>query len=90
MLNPGYVNERIAGLSVEDKEAIADALELILEEPYDPPGLTVHRQRGRGDEEVYIAHLPDNWYLSYTVHPWGLPPLGGKFVRARALLRREI
>ncbi len=69
---------------------LGTALELLLLDPYDPPGLTAHALRGRTAEELYVAYLPDNWYLTYTVHPEGLPPLGGKFVRIRALLRREV
>ena len=74
-LNPGYVNERLSGLTQDDRLTLVDAFELLLEDPYDPPGLTVHPLRGRGALGVYIAHLPDDWYLTFTIHPDGLPPL---------------
>lgn len=85
-LNAGRVAERLRDEPHDVRSAVADALELLLENPYDPPGLEAHRMRVRNREDMMVAYLPLDWYVTYTTHPNGLPPLGGKLVVIRALV----
>jgi hypothetical protein len=64
-------------------------LELLLEDPFDPPNLFAHRMRGQ-HEELYVAHLPDHWFLTYIPRVMGTPPLVGNMVECRSFLRRVI
>jgi hypothetical protein len=66
------------------------ALGQILENPLHPPGIVVHPLRGRPAREFpdrWIAKLLGGWVATYSVHPDGLPPLGGRLIALHALVR---
>lgn len=110
ILNPAAIAAALGDASEQAKAAVADAFEILLENPYDPPGLTVHPMRGgssrvsvdprdpvtrrrsprRDEETLYIAYFPDNWYVTFTIHPDGLPPISEKLIRIRAMVRQVL
>lgn len=88
--NARIIEARKAEMPNETRVAVEEALELLLENPFDPPGLFVHPMRGRHDEDVYIAHLPDDWYLTYVPRVMGTPPLVGHMVECRAFVHMVV
>lgn len=90
IINPSAITDRMKSETDEDKSAVADAVEILLSDPFDPPGLIAHRMRGNNPDEKWVAYFPDDWYLTYTIHPDGLPPIGGKFVWVRSLVRLRL
>lgn len=90
VLNPSRIVDRLKNEPDDVKAAVADAIEVLLENPYDPSRLEVHAVRGSSNYEMRIAFLPDDWYLTYVPYPYGLPPLAGKLIVVRALVKRIV
>ena len=90
ILGAHLIRNRLEGEPDEVKSAVLEGIELLLENPYEPPGpVEVHVMRGRNPEGLYVAYLPDNWYLSYVPRP-DFPPIGREFIEVRALHQRVI
>jgi predicted alpha/beta-hydrolase family hydrolase len=84
------IDDGLRDESEEVRRAVLDALAKLLEDPIAPDGLVVHALRGRLASkypDTYHVELAAGFILSYSVHPNGLPPLGGKLIFTRAFVR---
>lgn len=74
----------------EARGAVLDALDRILEDPFDPYGVDVHKMRGKGArEDRRIAWLPRGFVLTYQPYLNGPPPLAGNHVSVVAFSKYE-
>ena len=88
----GYerVFEALAGEDQNVQRRVRDALRRLLDNPSMPADLVTYPLRGRPARtypDRWIAKLPDGWTLTYSIHPDGLPPLGGRLLMAHAFVR---
>lgn len=83
----------VDALTAEDElaqEAVLDALDRILDNPYEPYGVDVHVMKGAGARAGrMIAWLPRGFVLTYQTYDDGPPPLAGPHVSVVALMKYE-
>ena len=90
----GFLNkDRIdAELAVEPepvRQIVSDAAALLLCDPYDPPGVDAHELKGDG-RGLWVAYLPNDWYITYQAFPQGLPPLAAPLIVIYAMNKLNV
>ncbi len=79
------VFDALQGATDQERADVKASLDLLLFDPYDPPGLFVFRFRGRYGEDLYVAELPYGWHATYRPCPNGIPPVGGRLVWIKSI-----
>lgn len=90
ILNPRRIEEGLANEEEATREAVLDALERLLANPYEPEGLVVHPIRGKIGEsypDVFHVLLAEGWILSFERYPDDMMPLAMPLLKVRAFLR---
>ncbi|HVB27669.1 MAG TPA: hypothetical protein VNE21_07140 [Mycobacteriales bacterium] len=90
LVNHERIFDSLKGEDDESQRRVREALRRLLQNPRSPADIVTYPLRGR-PARIYpdrrIAKLPDGWVLTYSMHPDGLPPLGGPIVMAHAFIR---
>lgn len=87
-LNHHHLTDALKRITQDDtRELVIDALEAVLESPFDPPSVDVHQMHGRPplSQERWIAWLPAGWYLVYRPYKQGPFPYPGPHVVVLAM-----
>ena len=71
---------------LEERKAVRDSLARLLEDPYDPPGLSCYMLKMADNHDLYVADLPGGWHVTYTPRV-GLPPV---FMDRRLVVIRSL
>jgi hypothetical protein len=89
--NTDLVRKQLAGEDPAVADEVKAALDRISAAPYDPLDVEVHRSKVPPDPrwERFVARLPHNWWLTYTVAE-DVPPIMATVIQYRSMLKREI
>lgn len=90
ILNIQRVEEVLKGELPATRSKVFESIALLLADPTETSQISTLPLRGRAARtypDRRLAKLPDNWILTYSVHPNGVPPLGGRLVVVHALIR---
>lgn len=92
LVNAGVIAEALKDQPDSTRRTVRDGIELLLQNPFElAPPLRCHPLRAPRPNlpphEIWVAHLGDGWQITYMPKPAPGPPLMGKLVVARALVR---
>lgn len=91
ILNPRRLVELLAPEPEDVRRVVKAAIDELLDDPQNPiSGIPVYPLRGRASRPepgLMVAKLPMGFTLTFTLHPHGMPPLGGRYLTIYALVR---